>query len=393
MPRLVDKNLTDSMVRAAPAKDRRYDLFDGNTRGFGLRVGTGGKKSFFVMRRVDGQMKRHTLGTYPALTLAEARTAAAKELVRMASGEHDKPTEGRLFRAVFEDWMARDQAENRTLRQVRSAMEVHVLPKLAKRKIEDIKKGDIIKLIDGIADAGKGTQANRVLAHVKRLFSWAAKRYLVQANPAADVEKVWREVSRDRVLSPAEICKIMQGARALDYPFGPYIQLLLLVAQRRDEVAEMRWSEIDLAAKTWTIPGSRTKNRDSHQVQLSEQAIDILQVLPRFEDTDFVFPATSSRAEGDRRPISGFSKAKLRLDAISGVEGWRLHDFRRAFASHATERLGVSPVVADKVLAHRTGVVRGVAAVYNRAELLGERRKALQLWADWLDELTQTHEQ
>ena len=94
------------------------------------------------MRRVDGQMKRHTLGTYPALTLAEARTAAAKELVRMASGEHDKPTEGRLFRAVFEDWMARDQAENRTLRQVRIAMEVHVLPKLAKRKIEDIKKGE-----------------------------------------------------------------------------------------------------------------------------------------------------------------------------------------------------------------------------------------------------------
>lgn len=393
MPRLVDKNLTDSMVRAAPAKDRRYDLFDGNTRGFGLRVGTGGKKSFFVMRRVDGQMKRHTLGTYPALTLAEARTAAARELVRMASGEEEKPTKGRLFRNVFEDWIARDQSENRSLRQVRSAMEVHVLPKLAKRNIEDIKKGDIIRLIDSIADSGKGTQANRVLAHVKRMFSWAAKRDLVRANPAADVEKVWREVSRSRVLSPAEICQIMRGARALDYPFGPYIQLLLLVAQRRDEVAEMRWSEIDLAAKTWTIPGSRTKNRDGHQVHFSNQAMDILQVLPRFEDTDFVFPATSSRTEGGRRPISGFSKAKLRLDASSGVVGWRFHDFRRAFASHATERLGVSPAVADKVLAHRTGVVRGVAAVYNRAELLGERREALQLWADWLDELTQTHEQ
>lgn len=129
------------------------------------------------------------------------------------------------------------------------------------------------------------------------------------------------------------------------------------------------------------------KNREAHIVHLPDQAIKILSALPRHEDTDLVFPATRSRTEGDRRPISGFSKVKLRLDEKSGVTDWRLHDFRRAFASHATERLGVTPVVADKILAHKGGVVRGVAAIYNRAVYLEERRKALQTWANWLDEL------
>jgi integrase len=129
------------------------------------------------------------------------------------------------------------------------------------------------------------------------------------------------------------------------------------------------------------------KNGDAHHVPLSDQVMVILSALPRHEDTDLVFPATRSMTQGDRRPISGFSKAKVRLDKTGGVKDWVFHDFRRAFASHATERLGVSPVVADKVLAHKNGVVRGVAAIYNRAAYLEERRKGLQLWADWLDEL------
>lgn len=392
MPRMVGQNLTDSMVRAAQAKASRYDIFDARMRGLGLRVGTGGTKSFFVMRRVNGRMQRRTLGAYPSLTLADARTMAAQELARMAQGVEGKPTNELRFSEVYADWLARDQAENRTLRQVRSAMEAHVLPKLGNHKIGDVRKSDIIRLVDGLADAGKGTQGNRVLAHIKRLFTWALKRDLVDKNPATDIEKVAREVSRDRVLTPEELGKIIHATHALGYPFGPYIRLLLLVAQRRDQVAEMRWEEIDLGAQTWAIPGARMKNRDAHQVQLSDQAISILSALPRFEETDLVFPATTSRSKGVRRPISGFSKAKLRLDGLSGVSDWRLHDFRRAFASHATERLGVSPFVADKILAHKTGVIRGVAAIYNRAEYLGERRKSLQVWADWLDELSTASE-
>lgn len=387
MPRMVAKNLTDSMVRAAQVTPHRYDLFDAKTRGLGLRVGTGGTKSFFVMRRVNGQMQRRTIGAYPELSLANARKVAERELSLMSHGEGSKHSNDRTFRDVYKDWIARDQAENRTVQQVCNAMELHVLPKFGERKISDITKTDIIRLVDAIGDAGKLTQANRILAYIKRLFSWAAKRDLIEASPAMNVEMVGKEVSRDRVISPAELGRIEKAARALPYPFGPYTRLLLIVAQRRDEVAEMRWSEVDATTKTWTIPGIRMKNREAHIVHLPDQAIKILSALPRHEDTDLVFPATRSRTEGDRRPISGFSKVKLRLDEKSGVTDWRLHDFRRAFASHATERLGVTPVVADKILAHKGGVVRGVAAIYNRAVYLEERRKALQTWANWLDEL------
>ena len=387
MPRMVAKNLTDSMVRAAQIKTRRYDLFDAKTRGLGLRVGTGGTKSFFVMRRVNGQMQRRSLGGYPDLSLADARKAAEKELSLMSHGEGSKHSNDRTFREVYEDWIARDQAENRTVQQVCNSMELHVLPKFGTRKISDISKTDIIRLVDAIGDAGKLTQANRILAYIKRLFSWAVKRDLVVASPAMNVEMVGKETSRDRVISPDELGRIEKAARALPYPFGAYTRLLLLLAQRRDEVAKMRWSEVDTATQIWTVPGIRMKNREAHLVHLSDQALAILSVMPRFEDTDLVFPATRSRTEGDRRPISGFSKGKLRLDEKSGVNDWIYHDFRRAFASHATERLGVSPVVADKILAHKGGVVRGVAAIYNRAVYLEERRKALQTWANWLDEL------
>ena len=387
MPRMVAKNLTDSTVRAAPIRTSRYDLFDAKTRGLGLRVGTGGTKSFFVMRRVNGQMQRRTIGAYPALSLADARRAAEKELSLMSHGEGAKHSNDRTFRDVYEDWIARDQAKNRTVKKVCSAMELHVLPKFGSRKLSDIGKADIIRLIDTIGDAGKSTQANRILAYIKRLFSWAAKRDLVKANPTMNVEMVGKEISRDRVISPTELGCIIRAARTLTYPFGPYTRILLLVAQRRNEVAEMCWSEIDTATQTWTVPGIRMKNGEAHYVHLSDQVMAILSALPRYEDKDLVFPATRSRTGAERRPISGFSKAKLRLDEKSGVADWRYHDFRRAFASHATERLGVSPVVADKILAHKTGVVRGVAAVYNRAAYLEERRKALQLWADWLDEL------
>jgi hypothetical protein len=257
---MVAKSLTDSMLLAAQTKSNRYDLFDAKMRGLGLRVGTGGTKSFFVMRRVNRQMQRHTIGTYPDLSLADARKVAGKELFRMAYGEGSKQSSDRIFRDVYTDWISRDQAENRTVKEVCRAMELHVLPKFGTRKMTDVSKADIIRLIDSIGDAGKLTQANRILAYIKHLFSWASKRDLIEVNPALNVERVGKENSRDRVISPAELGCIVKAAHALPYPFGPYTRVLLLVAQRRDEVAEMRWSEVDLATQTWT--NARAKNEE-----------------------------------------------------------------------------------------------------------------------------------
>jgi integrase len=271
-------------------------------------------------------------------------------------------------------------------------MELHVLPKLSQRRLDSIKKSDVLKIIDGIRDGGAEVQANRVLAFLRRFFNWCLERDYLNQNPTAGIAKPTKEVARDRVLSPDEICRVMNAARQMGYPFGPFVELLVLTGQRRDEVAGMRWDEVNNAENVWVLPASRSKNGKAHTVHLPEAAMAVLTSVPRLDECDLIFPATRVRRkieDGIRAsalPISGFSTAKRRLDELSGVTGWTLHDLRRSFATHCTERLGLSPVVVDKILNHQSGSVRGIMAVYQRGQYLEERRKAMKAWAEWIEE-------
>ncbi|MHA7852515.1 tyrosine-type recombinase/integrase [Roseovarius sp.] len=390
MPKTVERNLTDNTIRSAQAKKARYDIYDAQVRGFGVRVGTSGTKSWFVMTRVGGQMTRRTIGHYPRIGLKEARIRGAEELAKMARGEVEAPAKRQYLHEVCQEWLQRDQGSNRTVSQVKNAMELHVLPKLGPRRLDSIKKADVLKLIDGIRDSGAEVQANRVLAFIRRFFNWCLERDYLDKNPTAGIAKPTKEVARDRVLSPVEIGHILRAADKIGYPFGPFMELLLLTGQRRDEVAGMSWSEINFAERVWVLPSSRSKNGKAHTVHLSEAALSVLESLPKIEGTDLVFPATRvRRKEPDGsmpvlRPISGFSVAKRRLDEASGVAGWTLHDLRRSFATHCTEKLGLSPVVIDKILNHQSGAVRGVAAVYQRGMYLEERRVAMEAWGCWV---------
>ena len=136
----------------------------------------------------------------------------------------------------------------------------------------------------------------------------------------------------------------------------------------------MRWAEISPDGTVWTIPGARMKKGRAHIVHLAAPARAILAALPRFEGSPYVF-TTSGRA-----PISGLSKAKARLDVLSGITGWRFHDFRRSGVSWLAGA-GINPLVADLLLAHRPSTLHGAAAVYQRAEMLPERASALDAWA------------
>lgn len=391
MPKTVDRNLTDNILRGAQGKERRYDMYDAQVRGLGVRIGTSGSKSWFVMTRVGGRMTRRTIGHYPRIGLKEARIRGAEELAKMARGEIEEPAKQQFFHEVYQEWIQRDQSSNRTVSQVRSAMELHVLPELGQRRLDSIKKADVLKLIDGILDSGAEVQANRVLAFIRRFFNWCLERDYLDKNPTAGIAKPTKEVTRDRVLSLVEIAHIVSAAGSIGYPFGPFMKLLLLTGQRRDEVAGMSWGEVDMAEKVWVLPASRSKNGKAHTVHLSEPAVRVLERVPRIERTDLVFPATRvRRKEPDGtmpslKPISGFSVAKRRLDEASGVTGWTLHDLRRSFATHCTEKLGLSPVVIDKILNHQSGAVRGVAAVYQRGQYLEERRVAMEAWGRWVE--------
>lgn len=227
--------------------------------------------------------------------------------------------------------------------------------------------------------------ANRTLAALRRMCTWAVERDLIPVSPCEKVKAPAAETSRDRVLSDDELRLVWGGAEAIGWPFGPIVRMLILTGQRRSEAAGMRWQEIDLAAKTWTLAKERVKNNIQHVVPLSSTAIAILKSVPRIGD-ELVFTFN-----GHTVP-DGFDPAKKRLDTwISGRAGnaipaWRLHDLRRTFASGCA-RLGVQLPVVEKLLNHTGGSFRGVAGVYQRHDFANEQRAAVETWARHVEAL------
>jgi integrase len=202
-----------------------------------------------------------------------------------------------------------------------------------------------------------------------------------------------KEKPRDRVLTDDELRWFSAACDEIGWPFGALAKLLLLTAQRRDEVAGIEWAEIDFTNRVWVIPRHKTKNDRAHEVQLSDEAMEVLQTLPRVSD-QLLFTTTGSTA------VSGFSRSKRRLDAAmlkakrielgarkgDAIPRWTLHDLRRTAAT-GMARLNIPPHVVDRILNHTSGTIRGVAAVYNRFAYLEERRAALEAWSIYLSDL------
>lgn len=251
-----------------------------------------------------------------------------------------------------------------------------------------------MRLLDAIVAAGAEIGANRTLAYLRALFNCAVKRGRLPSSPVSGVDAPSKERARDRVLSDDELRWLWRACEKIDWPFGPLVKLLLLTGQRRDEVATLQWSELDLGKRTWILPREKAKNNRAHEVQLSDAVIEVLESLPR--TGALVFSSTGSTA------VSGFSRAKRRLDAAmfatksqdlgterEPIPQWVLHDLRRTTAT-GMARLGFPPHVVDKVLNHTSGTIRGVAAVYNRFEYLEERSAALEAWGQYVENINAT---
>jgi integrase len=373
-----------------PDPARRREVPDGIISGLYLVVQPSGAKSWALRYRHHGRPRKLTLGKYPGLGLAEARDEARRRLVEVSKG--DDPAEdkraGRLRRddeieAVVDLFIERyARPKNRSWPETQRIFDRYVLPAWRGRRISEIQRRDVIALLDRLVDRGTPFMANRVLAAVRKLFNWCLDRDLIDVSPVRGVKAPTPEVTRDRVLTDDEIVAVWRACDELGYPFGPNFRLLLLTGQRRDEVANMRWDLIDRDRRSWAIPREMSKNDRAQEVPLAPAALDILDALPRFEGSDYVFPAQ----RGGKGAIQGFSKAKLRLDGLSGVTGWRLHDLRRTAAS-GMARLNVPPHVVEKVLNHSSGVISGVAAVYNRHGYESEKRQALEAWARHVEHL------
>lgn len=247
------------------------------------------------------------------------------------------------------------------------------------KSIASVTKADILRMLDDVRSRGVAQGANRLLAHTKRFFGWCVERGVIDQSPASGIRPPVKERGRDRVLSDEEIARVWEAAMAMGHPVGPAVQMLLLTGQRRDEVSHMRWSDLD--ADTWTIPAERNKSGRLHVVPLSPFALSILRSAPRSDG--FVF---WGRSPGTA--INGWSRAKERLDELSGVTDWRLHDLRRTAAT-GMARLGFDPHVVERVLNHATSNAGPLAKVYQRYAYENEKRAALEAWSDELARLVQ----
>jgi integrase len=402
-----------------PPSTGRVTYWDSTLPGFGLRVAAPrpssreGRKSWIAMGRVDGKAVMVTLGTLAQIPKVDkAREAARDAFAKMKAGTRPlderraaeqerkaaeaaaasatkEATDGQ-FAAVAARFLAEHVDRNcgpKYAREYRRIIAHDVLPRWGDRPIRGITKHDVNELLDAKASrrerplkgrtGGAAVQSNRTLTRLRTLFAWAAAQGFVDADPTAGVLSRAKERPRDRVLSDDEIRLFWDCAARAGWPFSGILQLMLLTAQRETEVAGMAWDEINLAARTWTIPGRRAKNGKAHVVHLSEAAVEVIEALPRVGSSALVFPSRNGTT------VSTFGRAKTRIDSAMAAEAgseiapWVLHDLRRT-ATTVMARLGIAPHVADKVLNHSSGTIRGVAAIYNQHQYLDERKAALE---------------
>jgi integrase len=365
--------LTDTKLRAIkPPASGQDEHSDHKVTGLRLRVGAGGKKSWIVRRRLGAKVINRKIGNYPAMGLAAARQAAEALLQAL---ERDGSTESldRTFGDVAGLWIERvAKPNNSSWRLQERRLEMHVLPAWRDRKIASIRRSDVRDLLDGIEG---DVLPNRVLTVIKTIFRFAMSRDWIEASPIEGIEKPKTESPRDRVLDMPEIARIWQNSDLLGYPATQFIRMLVLTAQRRNEVASMRWADVDIDTATWTIRSEDTKADRANVVPLSPLALDILRAAP--EIGPFVFTT-----DGETH-FQAFAKMKATLDkyiAAKGepLAGWTLHDLRRSAATHMV-RLGTPELVVSRILNHAaTGVTAKVYALHSYAP---EKRHALDAWA------------
>lgn len=384
--------LNDMVLKNLPAPPSgKVQYADGKVSGFGVRVYYTGQKVFYLSYRFNGQPRRLMLGAYPDKKLAAARGDAINAISLLNKGidpqssdaaqDSDlpkQPAQGPTFDTALTQFVSLYCAAHNkasTAAETKRLLNAVFMPVWKGRALSTLSKGDVLTILDERMERGTPSAAIHAYAAIRKFFNWCLERDLLTASPCINLKPPAKKKSRNRVLTDKELGTVWRSSRSEGYPFGTIVQLLSLTAQRRGEVAGMRWSEIDDKRAIWTIPPERTKNGKQHSVPLTPRARALLKLVPRFEG-DQVFPKRGKPEEA----YAGYSKGKRSLNADVGITDWTLHDLRRTAATRMAE-LGVAPHIVEKILNHTTGTFGGVAGVYNRFEYQKEMRAALSLWA------------
>lgn len=376
--------LTDAKCKAAKPRDKAYKLFDG--QGLFLYLTPKGAKVWRLAYRIHGKQQQPSLGSYPDVTLAAARTKRDEFRSMLAAGT-DPMAERRAERtgktmeqANDEYWAIRKDLSPSYLAKSKRAIETYLYPKLKDRLVSTITREDLLPILQGMDAAGKHVYVRKVRLWVGQIFDWAVEHGHATINPAAliDSRKAFGRapVEHMAALELHEVPAFMQRL-SLEGQLQSVLgcKLLALTWTRTNELRKMRWEEID--GDLWRVPKERMKRRNDHLVPLTTQALEIIANLRlRANGSEYVFPS-------DRRidrPMS--ENAILYLLHRIGYKGKHTgHGWRSTASTWANEN-GHDKDAIERQLAHSPD--DKVRAIYNRAEYLPQRRQMLQEWADWL---------
>ena len=399
--------LNDMQIRAWI---KANDHFEGRSDGDGLTLRFRETDSTPVWRfryRFAGKPRVMNLGNYGTLSLADARKLTKELRARVALG-HDVASEKQERKA---ENLAKLEAEKHTFTVaqladdyfkrmilvrwkhphiVRSRIERDIKPNIGHLAVDAVKPLHIDALLQAVVRRGVPTVANDVLRWTQRIFDFAVKRHLVQYNPASafDISDAGgQEEARERALTRDELVQLfaaMRKAKGFTYENQLTVKLLLLLAVRKQELTAAPWAEFDLDNAVWHLPAERTKTGAAVDIPLPESAIACLRELHRLAaGNDWVLPAR--KAQQRMLPHIHENTLNVALAKVKplmpDVEPFCIHDFRRTARTHLAA-LGVDTHVAERCLNHK---IRGVEGIYNRHDYFDERRKALALWAKFLE--------
>jgi integrase len=385
------KTLTTTAVDAIRPSKAREEISDAKITGLKLIVQPSGSKSWAFRYSFAGQRRKLTIGSYPAIGVADARQKALEAASQVEKGvdpgatkaaaKHAVPNVDGLIETVADAFVELYAKPNlRSWQEVQRKLAQDVLPLWAGRRFEDITRADIHRLADSINARGSRVAANRTLAVVRRMGRWAVDRGIIATNPAEGVGRPTKEKPRDRILDETELALVWRAADMIGPTYGPPIKALILTGQRRDEIAAMRWSEVDSSARTLTLSAERTKNRRLHVVALSEPAMRVITSRPRRKGVNFVFGYGERPPENWSRAKEALDKAVAKLNDGEPIRPFVIHDIRRSVAS-GMARIGVPLHVIERILNHMSGTFGGIVSVYQHHSYADEARAALDQWA------------
>lgn len=399
------KTLTDLEIKMLrPPVDGRLEIADGKFPGLSVRVTKHGIKTFALRTRVNGRLIRLSLGRYPDIKLAEARAKAHTAVSEAKAGKQPaigrpKVVSGYAFDRIVDEYLqqhGRRFMKERTLAEADRVLKIEFVRLWRTRDIRQVTKQHVVQVINGIVNRpqrdAKGqivrdespSAANHAFGHIRAFFNWCVGQGKLDVSPCVGLRSPAPKKKRDRVLNDDELAAVWHAASQMGHPYGNIIQLLIVTVQRRSEIAGLRWEMIDWKEKVWRVPAEENKSGRPYLVPLTDVAIEILKTVPRVDDR-LLFPAQRS----DGKVFADWSKSKDRIDKLSGVTEWTIHDLRRTGSTNLA-KLGVAPHVKERVLNHLTGELGGVAGVYDVYSYLEEKREALEKWSERTAEITTT---